>query len=212
MTDGPEPFATREDVLREQLRVLAEKSGLPVPPLDVEPDPKGRKVPAHVTKEPGEPERIQVTERLLEATAAEQDWYLAAFLGWWASPEARRRRWRARAVISLVVLPCLGLGFADVVGLVELPEVLLFVGGPVLGAAMQLTIAAVSRWQFGALDAVGHDVLRAAGRDPATVAREAFGGRPDPSWFQRLHAIEPVPSERIAAAERRRAEPDRPLF
>jgi hypothetical protein len=195
VTSEEEPSATAEAELRERVRVLADAAGLPVPPLEIAPDPRGRLLPAHVRNDRGR-ERVVVSSDLPAAPAGEQTWHLAAALGWWASPEPRRRRRQVKGllvalflagVIAVVVGPLVGVSFGVIVlGVVAL-------GWPAANA--------LNRWERRALDDAGHGVLAAAGHDPAALTRQVFGNRPEPGWFERVLGTQPTPRQRVAAAE-----------
>ena len=68
-------------LLRDRLRVLAERSGLTVPPLTVVDDPKGRLLPATVRDGGDGGDHVAVSSSLLRSSPAEQVWHLAAALG-----------------------------------------------------------------------------------------------------------------------------------
>jgi hypothetical protein len=85
------------DALHRRLRVLAERSGLTLPTLDVVDDPKGRLLPATVRDGGDGEDHVAVASSLLRAGPDAQTWHLATALGHWASPVPRRRRrqgWR----------------------------------------------------------------------------------------------------------------------
>jgi hypothetical protein len=197
-----------EERLRARLEELAAASGIPVPPLVVVPpsDDQELLVPARVGRGM-RPARIEVTVPLVVASPAEQDWYLASCLAWWISPVPRRRR---RVALALAVP--LGVLFLVVTApWWELPEWLAHASRVALGAIATLVGIWSHRWPRRAMDEVGLDVLAAAGRDPAVVAREVFGQAPPPTLRNRLFSSEPVAEDRIAAAEARRQRPAPPL-
>jgi len=202
----------QEEALRRRLASLADAARLPLPAVEVVPDRKRRKVPAYVKGEPGEEPHIHVTEHLVTASPAEQDWHLAACLGWWASPVPRRRFNEGRVLATLALVPHLVWAFGQLSGGFELPKPVAIVVVLLLAVAMPLAVGAVLRRNQRALEDAGRDVLRAAGRDPAAVAREAFGGRDEPVWWNRAFDIEPTPAQRIAAAENHQIRPQQPLF
>jgi hypothetical protein len=195
-----------DEALRQRLSDLARAAGLPVPP--VEEDTKEGTLP-RVRGRAGE-ERIVVPPELFEASTAEQTWHLAACLGWWFSPVPRRRRRQGLALMALTGVVYFGVGIPLVTDMVDLPRVLALAIVTVLHVVPPTVRAARDRREQRALDAAGHDVLRSAGHDPAAVARDVFGGQPDPPWFRQPFRSEPAPSERIAAAERWTPEPPRP--
>jgi hypothetical protein len=190
---------------------LAQANGLQPPPLEVEDDPRGRLMPARVDWSEDE-DRIVVSSTLLAARPEEQLWQLAACLGWWTSPEPRRRRNRDRVAASFVVVAYLGVGFADIVGAIHLPKPGLFLLAAAATALVTATVNLVSRRQVRALDVAGRQVLRAAGHDPATLARRAFGDRADPPWYRRVLSDVPAPSRRLAAAGGQDVSPAPSLF
>jgi Zn-dependent protease with chaperone function len=188
-----------EKVLFERFAALAEANGLAPPPIEVADDPRGRLMPARVDWSEDD-DRVVVSSTLLTARPDEQIWELAACLGWWTSPGPRRRRNRDRVAAGFVVAAYLGVGFAEVVGAIHLPKPGLFLLTAAATALVTATLNLVSRRQVAALDAAGRQVLRAAGHDPATLARLAFGGRADPPWYRRPLSRVPAPSRRLASA------------
>lgn len=207
----PEQDEQEEAVLR-RLRALADAARLPLPSVDVVQDRKRWKVPASVDIDAGEEHSIEVTEHLLMAGPAEQDWYLAACLAWWASPAPRRRARQGLIVYAAALVPHLVFGFGQLTGLWHLPKPVLLTLGTLIAVVLPLAQAFSTRHAQRGLEAAGLDVLRDAGRDPAVVARQAFGGRTGPRWYQRPFAIEPSPAQRIAAAERHEVRPQPSLF
>jgi hypothetical protein len=185
------------DALRDRLRALAEAATLPVPALEVAPDPKRRIIPARVSREGDD--RITVSSTLLEADADEQTWYLASCLGFWASPAPRRRRREFWAAALLLSLGYLVLGGLVLSGALAVPTIVV-----VAPAALVLLAgsAAMARRARRALDAAGAAVLEAAGYDPDELTRHVFGGRDEPGRIARWFQMEPTPRERIAAAVR----------
>jgi hypothetical protein len=197
-----------EEHLRELMSRLAEASGLSVPPLVVEDDPDGNLFEAKVRYDEGRTERrIVVSSSLLTAPPAEQAWHLAAALGWWASPVPRRRRLLSMPIIALVLAAYFGVGYVTIEDPYDLPLALQIAAGPVATGVLFWSGAALSRWMLRGSEAAGHRILAAAGYDPVVVARQAFGDRTDPPWWRAMQQGEPAPSRRIAAAERRSADP-----
>ena len=115
-------------------------------------------------------------------------------------------------LVTVVLIPHLVWAFGQLSGGFELPKPVAIVVVLLLAVAMPLAVGAVLRRNQRALEDAGRDVLRAAGRDPAAVAREAFGGRDEPVWWNRAFDIEPTPAQRIAAAENHQIRPQQPLF
>ncbi|TFV65134.1 UNVERIFIED_ORG: hypothetical protein E4P37_11500 [Bacillus sp. AZ43] len=200
-----------EEALRERLRALATRAGIPVPPLEVDDDRKLDLPPADVDRKGGA-RRIVVAAALLHAPPAEQDWHLATALGWWASPEPQRRRRRGWLVCSAIALPHLAVGGVALVDDGAIPLWVAVIAGPVLGFVLVPVRSALARHERRAFDAAGDTVLAASGRDPAALARAVLGRRPDPSWYRRPFANEPPPSRRIADAEQRRSRPAPSLY
>jgi hypothetical protein len=145
-----------------------------------------------------------VPASLLDADASEQTWQLAACIGWWASPVPRRRRRQTIAALVGLAMPYTGLGLAELAGASSWPMRATLL---LLGALTPFMIAACLRRERRALDAAGHDILRAAGYDPASLAWLVFGGRADPPLLRRLASTKPSPSERITAAGGGRGRP-----
>jgi hypothetical protein len=87
------------DALHRRLRVLAERSGLTLPTLDVVDGPKGRLLPATVRDGGDGEDHVAVASSLLRAGPDAQTWLLATALGHWASPVPRRRRRQGWAVL-----------------------------------------------------------------------------------------------------------------
>ncbi len=201
---------TAWEALRERLSHLATSAGLPVPALE-EDDARTPQSMARIRGR-GVEERIVVSPSLVEADAAEQTWHLAACLGWWTSPVPRRRRRQAWALAGILFAAQATLGLADLVAAVDFPRWVFFAGTMLLGLLLLPLHAGLHRREQRALDAAGHEVLRSAGRDPAVLAQQVFGGQPDPPWVRRPLSSEPAPSSRIAAARGRPVEPYRPLF
>ena len=200
-----------EEELRERLRALARAAGLPVPELAVEPDPKAEYQPTRVRRYDDGVRRIQVSSSLLTTSPEEQTWYLASALGWWASPVPRRRRRQLLALLTVVLVPSTTIGLASLFDNVDLPRVVLIVGGPLLGLLAAPCLQWSTRRERRSLDAAGHDVLAASGYSPATLARQVFGGRQDPPWHRQSFHAEPAPSRRIADAEKWHPQPHRAL-
>ena len=180
------------DALHGRLRVLAERSGLPLPALDVVDDPKGRLLPATVRDGGDGQDHIAVSSSLLRSSPDAQTWHLATALGHWASPVPRRRRRQGWVVVGLVAALWIGHGLADLNGVVDLPRPASFALPTLLGLLVSLAAAAARRSQ-AASDAAGREVLRRAGHDPVALTRQVFAGRPDPSWWTRLHSRTPAP-------------------
>jgi hypothetical protein len=200
-----------EEALRRRLAALADAARLPLPSVELVPDRKRRKDRAYVVSDPDEQPQMHVTENLLTASAAEQEWHLAACLGWWASPVPGRRVNEGGVLLTVALLPHLVWGLGHLTGLVELPKPAAVVMGLLVGVVLPVSLAGVARRNQRALEDAGHDVLRAAGRGPAAVARQAFAGAKDPAWYRRPLAVEPTPSQRIALAERHELRPHQPL-
>ena len=194
-----------DDALRERLRTLATAAGLPTPPL--EEDVARKPVLMAQIHGRGPAERIVVSPSLVEADAAEQTWHLAACLGWWASPLPRRRRRQGWTVEAILLIAQAAIGWAYLADAVDLPRGVQFAGVLLLGLLLLALRAVLSRREQRALDRAGHDVMAASGHAPATLARQAFGGRQDPPWFGRIFAQEPFPSQRIADADRWQVRP-----
>ncbi|WNV76138.1 M48 family metalloprotease [Geodermatophilus sp. DSM 44513] len=195
----------REDearLLRARLRVLAARSGLPLPALDVVEDPRGRLLPATVQGGADGEDHVVVSSTLLRETPDAQTWHLATALGHWASPVPRRRRRQGWVVGGLLATLWVGSGLAELAGVVDLPGAATLAVTTTVGLLSPVAAAALSRRTRAACDAAGREVLRRAGHDPGTLTRQVFGGRPDPSRWARLHAREPTPSARVAAAQR----------
>lgn len=198
-----DPQDQEERLLRSRLRVLAERSGLPAPAMEVDHDPRGRQVPARVRRGDGGDELVTVSSSLLRADPVEQVWHLAAALGHWASPQARRRRRRSGLVTALVATLGVGSGLLGLSDVVDPPGPVAVALALLLPLALSLAEAATARHVQRTLDEAGWEVLRRAGYDPVSLTRLVFGDRRDPSWWARLHAREPTPSARVAAVERR---------
>lgn len=198
-----DPLDQEERLLRSRLRVLAERSGLPVPALDVVDDPRGRLLPATVRDGGDGEDHVAVSSSLLRASPDAQTWYLATALGHWASPVPRRRRRQGWVATGLLVTLCVGFGLAELDGAVDLPGAATVAVNAALGLLAHVGVAATARRSQAAFDEAGWEVLRRAGYDPASLTRQVFGDRHDPSWWARLHTREPTPSARVAAAERR---------
>ncbi|HLM03976.1 MAG TPA: hypothetical protein VK402_02165 [Blastococcus sp.] len=201
-----------EEALRERLAGLASAASVPVPALEVIPDPKRRRVPAQPDEAGEGPPTIEVTEHLVAASGAEQDWHLAACLGWWASPVPRRRARQSLGLYTVAFLPHFVFGLGTLSGQWELPRAVAVVMGLLVGVVLPLAHGAIGRHDRRALEQAGSEVLRRAGRDAAAVARQAFGGRSELSRVGRLLDVEPTPAQRIAAAERHQLQPQQPLF
>ena len=189
-------------LLRARLRVLAERSGLPLPQLDVVDDPKGRLLPATVRNGGDGEDHIAVSSSLLRASPAEQVWHLASALGHWASPVPRRRRWEGWVVTAVLVACGIGYGLVELDGTVDLPQAAAVAASAVVGLLVSIGAAALARRGQAAYDEAGREVLRRSGYDPQALTRQVFGDRPDPPWWTRVHAREPAPSRRVAAAGR----------
>ena len=190
---------TTEDDLRERLRVLAEASGVAVPPLEVTDDARSRLVPAQIRGWENGEDRIVVSESLLDAGPEEQIWHLAACLSYWASPVPRRQRRQGWAVAALVLVPYFGFGLAQLSVDDQLSTWASIAIGSTLTALIPVVLAAVLRRFHRALDEAGRDVLRRAGYEPAGLTRRVFGTQADPPWWKRWHSREPTPSQRIRA-------------
>jgi hypothetical protein len=197
-----------DEALRERLSELANAAGVPVPPLHEDSrDGTLPRVEGHADEE-----RIIVPPALFDAPATHQTWHLATCLGWWRSPEPRRRRiQRLTADLAAALVYVVG-GLPLVVHQFDVPKVLGLAVLAVLHALLLATRAALSRREQRALDAAGSDVLRAAGHDPGALAWLVLGSEPDPPWFRRPFRTVPVPSTRISAARTRPVEPHRPMF
>ncbi len=202
-----------ERLLRARLRVLAERSGLPLPALDVLDDPKGRLLPATVRDGGDGKDHIAVSSSLLRASPDAQTWHLATALGHWDSPVTRRRRRQGWVVTGLLVALLVGHGLAELHDVVDLPGVATVAVNAAVGLLASVGGAATARRSQAAFDEAGREVLRRAGHDPITLTRQVFAGRQDPSWWTRPHSRAPTPSARVSAAERSRG-PDvaPPLF
>jgi len=192
-----------ERLLRSRLRVLAERSGLPLPALDVIDDAKGRLVPATVRGGSDGDDHVAVSSSLLRASPAEQVWYLASALGHWASPVPRRRRREGWVATGLLVTLWAGYGLAELDGAVELPGAATVAVNAAVGLLVPIGTAVLARRAQAASDEAGREVLRRSGYDPVALTRLVFADRPDPSWWTRLHQQEPTPSARVATVERR---------
>ena len=192
-----------ERLLRSRLRVLAERSGLPVPALDVVDDPRGRLLPATVRDVGDGEDHVAASSSLLRASPDAQTWHLATALGHWASPVPRRRRRQGWVATGLLVTLWVGYGVAELHDVVDLPGAATVATNAALGLLADVGVAAAARRAQAASDAAGREVLRRAGYDPVSLTRQVFGDRRDPSWWTRLHAREPAPSARLAAVERR---------
>jgi len=200
-----------EEELRERLRALARAADLPVPELEMQPDPKAEYAPTRVRRGDDGVRRVHASSSLLTASPEEQTWHLASSLGWWTSPAPRRRRRQTLAVFAAVAVPYATLALASLFNNIELPRALLLAGPPLLGLLMIVSIQGMTRRERRSFDAVGHDVLAASGHSPATLARQVFGGRPDLPWHKQLFSAEPAPSRRLADAEEWRSRPYRSL-
>jgi hypothetical protein len=205
-------YGEQEEAVRRRLAALADAARVPVPSVEVVEDRKRRKVLASVDSDEDEAPRIEVTEHLLPANSAEQDWYLAGCLGWWASPLPRRRARQAVVIYTAALVPHVVFGFGELTDMWHQPKPVLLVVGLLLGAVIGLAHWFSARHARRGLEEAGLDVLRAAGHDPAAVARQAFGGTKEPAWFRRLLAVEPTPAQRIALAERHQLRPQPALF
>ena len=184
------PVVLTDEALRQRLGDLATAAGLPVPPVDE--DTKEGTLP-RVRGRKGE-ERIIVPPELFEAPPAEQTWHLAACLGWWASPEPRRRRRQAR----------IGWGFAlGMLGACALARIEYDVYVPTLAllAPYWWAGAALHRRERRAFEAAGFAVLEAAGHDPAMLTRQVFADRWEPPVWKRWLNGEPSARQRIARAD-----------
>ena len=199
-----------EQELREQLRALARAADLPLPELEVEPDPKAEKLPTRVRRGDDGVRRIYASSNMLTMSPEERTWHLASSLGWWASPVPRRRRRQTWAVLTAVVVPWAALTLASLFDNIDLPRAVLLLG-TLLGLVFPGFCAGLIRRERRSFDAAGHDVLAASGHSPATLARQVFGGRQDPPWHKQLFSAEPTASSRIAAAEEWHSRPHRAL-
>lgn len=200
-----------EESLRERFRSLSAAAGIPAPPLEVDDGSRFHEPRAGVETRDGVA-HVVVLPELIAATPDEQNWHLAAALGWCTSPGPRRHRRRGVMIYLAILVPHLVVGGAAVFDNVAVPRWLAILGGPLLGFVLLLTAAALGRGEQHLLDAAGRDVLRSAGHDPATVARLAFGDRDDPPWYRRPLSTTPTPSERLTAAGAGDVRPARPLF
>jgi hypothetical protein len=190
------------DALHGRLRVLAERSGLPLPALEVVDDPKGRLLPVTVRNGGDGEDHVAVSSSLLRSSPDAQTWHLAAALGHWASPVPRRRRRQGWVVVGLVAALWIGYGLAELDGIVDLPGPVAFALNTLLGLLVPLAGAAAARRSQAASDQAGREVLLRSGHDPGTLTRQVFAGQPDPSWWARLHSRVPAPSARVSAVER----------
>ena len=200
-----------EEELREQLRALARAADLPVPELEVEPDPKAEKLPTRVRRGDDGVRRIYASASLLAASPEERTWHLASSLGWWAAPAPRRRRRQTYAVFAAVVVPYATLALASLFSNIDLPRALNLAGPPLLGLLMTVSVPGMIRRERRSSDAAGHDVLAASGHSPARLARQVLGARQDPPWHKQMFSAEPSPSRRIADAEEWHSRPHRSL-
>jgi hypothetical protein len=144
-------------------------------------------------------------------SADEQNWHLATALGWWATPVPRRLRrlgWLLGIVAGLVPL---GFVVIDWLDAAEPPKWFVVTVFLACGFVVPPAINWIARREMRTCDAAGHEILRAAGHHPATLARRVLGAQPDPPWHKRPFDLEP-PSRRIAAAECHRVQPQPPLF
>jgi hypothetical protein len=191
-----------ERLLRSRAQALAERSGLPVPPVEIAHDPRGRLAPARVTSGDDDREIVTVSSSLLHASPVEQVWHLAAALGHWVSPAPRRlRRW-SRVLAGVLAVWSFGYGLLELGGVVDLPRPASLAVVVLVPLATSLAAAAVSRRVQRALDEAGWEVLRRSGYDAVELTRRVFENRRDPSWWTRLYRQEPTPSQRVAAVER----------
>ena len=101
------------EALHRRLRVLAERSGLTLPAMDVVDDPKGRLSPAAVRDGSDGQDHIAVSSSLLRASPDVQTWHLATALGHWASPVPRRRRRQEWVAGGLLAALWIGYGLAE---------------------------------------------------------------------------------------------------
>lgn len=189
-------------LLRARLRVLAERSGLPLPTLDVLDDPRGRLLPATVRDGGDGQDHVAVSSSLLRASPEAQVWHLATALGHWASPVPRRRRRQGWVAGGLLAALWLGYGLAELNGVVDLPGAVAVTVNALTGLLASVGVATTARRSQAAYDAAGRTVLQRSGYDPVALTRQVFAGEQDPSWWTRLHSRTPAPSERVAAAER----------
>lgn len=152
-----------EERLRELMSLLAEASGLPIPPLVVEDDPDGNLLETKVRYDEGRTQlRVVVSSSLLTAAPAAQARHLAAALGWWASPVPRRRRVLSGLAFTVVAAGYAALGFATLWDAYQVPLALEIAAGPVAGVGLFWSVAALGRWQVRASEAAGHRILAAA--------------------------------------------------
>lgn len=186
MAENIEPPAGQVEALRAQLRALAGAAGLPVPELTVD-QPRAQDRLPRVDGSG----TVIVPRSLLTAEPARQLWHLAACLGRLTSPVPRQRQ-----RMSWVLFAVAGLAYIALI--VAVPT----------ATWVWLTIALLyplgswtARWERRAMEEAGRAVLTGAGHDPAAVARQAFGGDPEPTLWRHLLSNEPTPRERIAAAE-----------
>jgi hypothetical protein len=108
-------------LLRSRAHTLAERSGLPVPPVEIAHDPRGRLAPARVTSGDDDREIVTVSSSVLHASPVEQVWHLAAALGHWVSPAPRRlRRW-SRVLAGVLAVWSFGYDLLELGGVVDLP-------------------------------------------------------------------------------------------
>jgi hypothetical protein len=198
-----------EEESRQRLRALADAARLPVPRLVFE-DRKKDFVVAAVQGH-GKREHIVVDPSFEWLSADEQNWHLATALGWWATPVPRRLRRLGWLLGALVALVPLGFAVVDLSGSADPPTWLVVSALLACGFVLPPAINRVARRELRICDAAGHDILRAAGHDPATLARRVLGAQPDPPWYKRPYEAD-RPSRRIAAAERARSRPAEPLF
>jgi hypothetical protein len=202
----------QEEALRRRLASLADAARLPLPSVEIVQDRERGAIPADVVSDPDEEPRVQVAERLLTASPAEQDWYLAACLGWWASPLPRRRARQGLAIYTAALAPHVVFGLGQLAEVWTLAKPVVVVVGTLIGVVIPLAHGFAGRFAQWGLEEAGLDVLRSAGHDPAAVARQAFGGRPRRPWYRRLLDNEPTAAQRIAAAERHQLRPQQALF
>ena len=198
-----------EERIRARLEDLAGAVGIPAPPLVVVPQPEigQHPVPAWVVGRL-RPKRIAVTVPLVVASPAEQNWYLASCLAWWVSPAPRCRR---RLALAVVLAVGAALAVVYVPGWPQHGVWSLLADQATFGAIALLAGAWSHRWPRRAMEEVGLEVLAAAGRDPAVVAREAFGDATPSGLAGRLLSALPDDGDRIASADGWAPRPAPPL-
>jgi hypothetical protein len=198
-----------EEECRRRLRALADAARLPVPRLvfeDREDDFAVAAVRGH-----GKRQHIVVDRSFAWLSADEQNWHLASALGWWATPVPRRLRRLGWLIAAVNAALATAVAVIELAGSPEPPSWIVVGALLMCGFVLPPAINWMALRGMRACDAAGHDILRAAGHQPAELARRVLGDQPDPPWHKRLFAPVP-PSQRIAAAERHQLQPQRPLF